>query len=71
MSWTDRDEHVIKRYSTYDRIPNNIQELNHIRSSRQILQNLDFTLNLLLLDRLERLDDTFLSIRYVYALEYF
>ena len=41
-------------------VPDHIQQPDHIRSSRQILQNLDLPLYLLLLDGFQDLDDTFL-----------
>jgi hypothetical protein len=43
---------------------------NNIRPSAQVFQNFDFSLNLLLLDRLENLDDAFLVARYVDALNF-
>lgn len=45
--------------NAYLRIPHNIQERNHVGTTSNVLQNLDFSLNLLLLDRLEDFDDTF------------
>lgn len=43
-------------------VPDNVEEGDDIRSTRQILQNLDLALNLLLLDRLQNLDDAFLIV---------
>jgi hypothetical protein len=51
-----------QRQKAYLRISNNIQQSNDIRSSRQVLQDLDLTLYLLLLDRLQHLDDTLLVV---------
>ena len=50
-------------------IPNNIQQANHIRPSGKVLQDLDFPLDLLLLDRLEHFDDALLVGRKVNTLE--
>lgn len=42
---------------TYLRIPNDIQQRDDVRSTSNVLQNLDLSLNLLLLDGLEHFDD--------------
>jgi len=47
-----------------------IQQCNNIRATRQILENLNLSLDLLLLDRLQNLDDTFLIVDHVDAFEY-
>lgn len=52
-------------------IANDIKQGYHVGTTRQILKNLDLTLNLLLLDRLEDLDDTLLIVDYIDALEHF
>lgn len=43
-------------------VAHHIQKSNNVRSTSQILKNLDLTLNLLLLDRLENLDHAFLVV---------
>lgn len=45
--------------STHLTIPDHVQQANHVRSPREVLQDLDLALDLLLLDRLEHLDDAF------------
>lgn len=52
-------------------VANHVQQGDHIGATRQVLKDLDFTLNLLLLDRLEYLDDAFLVVDNVDALEHF
>jgi hypothetical protein len=54
---------------TYLRVPNNVEKGNDVGSPRQVLQNLDLALDLLLLDGLENLDDAFLVIHHVYSFE--
>ena len=49
-----------RRY--YLTIPNHIQQRNNIGTSRQVLQDLDLTLDLLLLDRLQNLDNALLIV---------
>ena len=51
------------------RIPHHIQQLDNIRPPAHILQNLDFTLNLLLLDGLEDFNNAFGVIPDVVAFE--
>lgn len=51
-------------------VTNDIKQGHNIRSSRQILQNLDLTLDLLLLHRLEDLDDAFLVVHDIDALKH-
>jgi hypothetical protein len=48
-------------------VPNNIQQRNNIWASRKVLQDLNFPLYLLLLDRLEDFNDAFLVIDDIYA----
>jgi hypothetical protein len=50
-------------------VANNIQQSHDIGSTREVLQNLDLTLDLLLLDRLEDLDNAFLVVDDIDALE--
>lgn len=52
-------------------ISDHIQQPHDIGASREILQDLDLALYLLLLDRLEHLDDAFLIVGDVYAFEDF
>lgn len=52
-------------------IANDIKQGYHVGTTRQVLKNLDLTLNLLLLDRLEDLDDTLLVVDDIDALEHF
>jgi hypothetical protein len=47
-----------------------IQQRDNIRSPGQILEDLDLSLDLLLLNRLKNLDDTFLIVDNVDAFEY-
>lgn len=47
-----------------------IQQRDDVGASSEVLKNLDLSLNLLLLDRLENLDDTFLIVDDIDALEY-
>ena len=50
-------------------IPNNVQQSNNVRTACEILENLDLSLNLLLLHGLEHLDNAFLIIDNVDAFE--
>jgi hypothetical protein len=52
-------------------IPDHIQQGNDIWATGEILKNFDLTLDLLLLDRFEDLDDTLLVVHDVDALEDF
>lgn len=52
-------------------IAHHIEQSYDVGTSRQILENLDLTLDLLLLDRLKDLDNTFLVIDDIDALEHF
>ena len=51
-----------QRDRTNLRVSNNVEESNDIGSARQVLQDLDLSLDLLLLDRLENLDDALLVV---------
>jgi hypothetical protein len=51
-------------------IPNDVQERNNVGSPGQVLEDLDFALDLLLLNRLENLDDALLIVDHVDTLEY-
>lgn len=51
-------------------VAHHIQKSDNIRPTSQILKNLDLTLNLLLLDRLENLDHAFLVVDDIDALEH-
>lgn len=53
----------------YLAVPDNIQQRNNIWTSREVLQDLNLPLYLLLLHRLEDFDDAFLVIDYVDAFE--
>jgi hypothetical protein len=44
----------------YLRISDDIEELNDVRSTREVLQDLDLSLDLLLLDWFQYFDDAFL-----------
>lgn len=50
-------------------VAHNVQQGHNVGPARQILQDLDLSLNLLLLNRLEYLDDAFLVVDDVDALE--
>jgi hypothetical protein len=52
-------------------VADHIQQCHYIRTTGKVLQNLDLTLDLLLLDRLENLDDTLLIVDNVDAFENF
>lgn len=52
------------------RVPHDIQQRHNVWSPGQVLQNLDFTLNLLLLDRLQHLNDAFLVVDDVDSLKH-
>jgi hypothetical protein len=52
-------------------IPHNVEESNNIGASRKVLEDLDFTLDLLLLNRLEDFNDAFLVVNHVDAFEDF
>ena len=51
-------------------VSNDIQQRNNVWAARQILQNLDLALDLLLLDRLQDLDDAFLIVDNVDAFKH-
>lgn len=53
------------------RVSDYVQQRNNVGTSGEILKNLDLSLNLLLLDRLENLDDTLLVVDDVDAFENF
>ena len=50
-------------------IPDNVEQGNDVGAAGQILQNLDLSLDLLLLHRLQDLDNAFLVVNNVNALE--
>lgn len=50
-------------------IPDNVKQSNDVGSARQILQNFDLSLDLLLLNRLQDLDNTLLVVDNVDSLE--
>ena len=52
-------------------IANDIKQGYHVGATCQVLKNLDLTLNLLLLDWLQDLDDTLLVVDHIDALEHF
>lgn len=52
-------------------VADHIQQRNDIRAAGKVLQNLDLTLDLLLFDRLENLDDTLLIVDDVDTFENF
>jgi hypothetical protein len=60
-----------KEGETHLAIAHNIEQTNNVGASTQVLENLDLTLDLLLLDRLENLDDAFLVVDDVDALKDF
>lgn len=75
--WVQHFEvHVIDMFKNQARglggaIFGDIQQLNDIGSSRKVLQDFDFSLDLLLLDRLQDFDHTFVSISYIESSKYF
>jgi len=56
-------------YLPYLAVPNHIQKRNNVWSTAQVLQDLDLTLDLLLLHRFQDLDDTFLVVDDIDAFE--
>jgi len=52
-------------------VSDHVQQRDNVWSPRQILQDLDLSLYLLLLDRLEHFDNTFLVVDYIDAFEDF
>jgi hypothetical protein len=50
-------------------VPDDVQKRNDIWSSCEVLEDLNLSLDFLLFDRLEDLDDTFLLANNVYALK--
>lgn len=57
--------------NTYLIISDDIEERNDVRTTRKVLKDLDFSLNLLLLDRLQNLDHAFLIVDDVDTLKNF
>lgn len=55
---------------THLRIANNVEQRDDVRTASKVLQDFDFTLNFLLLDRLQDLDDAFLVVDDIDALEH-
>lgn len=53
------------------RVSDHVQQRNNVGTSGEILENLDLSLDLLLLNRLENLDNTFLVVHDVDAFENF
>lgn len=51
-------------------IPHNVEQGDDVGAARQVLENLDLSLDLLLLDGLQHLDDAFLVVNHVDALEH-
>lgn len=51
-------------------VPDDVEKCDNVGSAGKILEDLDLTLDLLLLDRLEDLDDAFLVVDDVDAFEY-
>ena len=60
-----------KRLLTYVRIPDNIQQCDYIWTASQILQNLNFSLNFLLLYWFEYFDNALLVVVDVDTFKYF
>jgi hypothetical protein len=56
------EESRSKEGETHLAIAHNIEQTDNVGTSTQVLENLDLTLDLLLLDRLENLDDAFLVV---------
>lgn len=52
-------------------VSHNVKQTDNVGSTTQVLENLDLSLDLLLLNRLENLDDAFLVVDDVDALEDF
>jgi hypothetical protein len=57
--------------ATHLRVPHDIQQVDDVLPPWQVLQDLDLTLDLLLLDGLENLDDAFLLVHDVDTFENF
>lgn len=60
---------IAREFCNHLRIPDHIQQGDDVGAAGQVLKNLDLALDLLLLDRLENLDDTFLIVDHVDAFE--
>jgi hypothetical protein len=52
-------------------VSNQIQQTNNVGATRQILKNFDFSLNLLLLDWFQNLDNTFLVVGHANSFKHF
>lgn len=63
--------HLGESSCTYNRVSNNAQKANNVGSTCQVLKDLDFTSNLLLLDGLQGLDDALFIVDNVDALKDF
>jgi hypothetical protein len=66
----------IKRYRwnrdfVHLRVPHYVEQRDNVGSACEILQDLDLTLDLLLLNRLENLDDAFLVVDHIDSLKHF
>lgn len=71
--WSHRRKRIgvrKKRAGIYLTVPDDIEQCDNVWSSRQVLEDLDLSLDLLLLDWLENLDDTLLIVGDVDALEH-
>jgi len=60
-----------ERIGLGDRIHDSVQQLYYVGTAHQILQNLDFTLYLFLLNRFQNLDHTWNVASYVHPFKYF
>lgn len=58
------------RAASHLRVPDHVEQRNDIGPASQILQNLDLALYLLLLNGLENLDNAFLVVDHIDALEH-
>lgn len=62
---------LVRRVRAYLRVANNVEQGNNVGSASEVLQNLDLSLNLLLLNWLEHLDYAFLIVDNVDSFEDF
>lgn len=58
-------------HATNLRIPDDIEQCNNVGAAGEVLEDLDFSLDLLLLHRLQNLNDAFLVVDHIDPLEDF
>lgn len=68
--WVETESRL-PQTAAYLRVSNDIKQGDDVGATGQVLKNLDLSLDLLLLDRLQDLDDAFLVVHNVDAFEHF